>query len=168
MRRLFLLLAFCAGVCQAVRSENVEWFTNAEAAQAKAKEENKLVLLDFTGSDWCMWCKKLKKEVFDKPEFAQFAQTKLVLVEVDFPQQKTLPEAQQQANARLDKTYGINSYPTIILLNADGKLVARMGYVFGGASAFIAKLERKVARTKAKTSVAETAPAPSRGGRESL
>ena len=154
MRRLFLFLVVCAGICQTVRSENVEWFTDAAAAQAKAKEQDKLVLLDFTGSDWCIWCKKLKREVFDKPEFAQFAQSRLVLVEVDFPQHKTLPKAQQQANSQLDKTYGISSYPTIIVLDADGKQVARMGYVFGGASAFIAKLEKKVARTKAKTSVA--------------
>src|SRR6476659_2600507 len=109
MRRLILLLMICVGICRAVRSESVEWLTDAEAAQAKAKEENKLVLLNFTGSDWCIWCKKLKRDVFDKPEFAQFAQSKLVLVEVDFPQRKTLTEAQQQANARLDKTYGINS-----------------------------------------------------------
>jgi thioredoxin-related protein len=167
MRRLFFLLVMCA-VCQTVRSESVEWFTDAEAAQAKAKAENKLVLLDFTGSDWCIWCKKLKRDVFDKPEFAQFAESKLVLVEVDFPQHKTLTDAQQQANARLEKTYGINSYPTIILLDSDGKQVARMGYVFGGASAFIAKLERKVARAKAKTSVAEAAQAPSPEGRASL
>ena len=157
MRRLLLLLAFCAGVCQ-VRSENVEWFTNAEAAQAKAKEENKLVLLNFTGSDWCIWCQRLKRDVFDKPEFAQFAQSKLVLVEVDFPQRKILPGAQQQANARLDKTYHINSYPTIILLDPDGKQIARMGYLFGGASGFIAKLEKKIARAKEKASLAEAAP----------
>src|SRR5215475_944169 len=152
MRKLFLLLAICTAVCLTVRSENVEWFTNAEVAQAKAKEEDKLVLLNFTGSDWCIWCKKLKREVFDKPEFAEFAQSKLVLVEVDFPEHKTLPDAQQQANAQLDKTYGINSYPTIIVLGPDGKQVARMGYVFGGASSFITKLENKVARTRAKTS----------------
>jgi thioredoxin-related protein len=168
MRKLFLLLAICAAVCQRVRSESVEWFTDAAAAQAKAKEENKLVLLDFTGSDWCLWCKKLKREVFDQPEFSQFAQSKLVLVEVDFPQHKSLSQAQAEANARLDKTYGINSYPTIILLDPDGKQVARMGYVFGGASAFIAKLEKKVARTKAKTSVAEATPAPSLGRGASL
>jgi protein disulfide-isomerase len=162
MRRLFLLLAICAAVCQTVRSENVEWFTDAEAAQAKAKEEDKLVLLNFTGSDWCMWCQRLKRDVFDKPEFAQFAQTKLVLVEVDFPQHKTLPEAQQHANARLDKAYHINSYPTIILLDSDGRQIGRMGYLFGGASSFIAKLEKKVAKTKAKTSVAEEAAAPTR------
>jgi len=167
MRRLFLLLAFCAGVCQ-VRSESVEWFTDAEAAQAKAKVENKLVLLNFTGSDWCIWCQRLKRDVFDKPEFAQFAQSKLVLVEVDFPRNKTLAEAQKQANARLDKTYRINSYPTIILLDPHGKIIGRMGYLFGGASAFIAKLEKKVARTKTKTSVAEAAPSESLGRRESL
>jgi protein disulfide-isomerase len=148
MRRLFFLLVLCTGVCLTARSENVEWFTDAQAAQAKAKAENKLVLLDFTGSDWCGWCKRLKKNVFDKPEFAEFAQSKLVLVEVDFPHNKTLPQAQQEANARLDKTYGIDSYPTIILLDPEGKQVGRMGFVFGGPSAFIAKLEKI---TKAKT-----------------
>ena len=165
MRRFFLLLAFCAGVCQ-VRSENVEWFTDAEAAQAKAREENKLVLLNFTGSDWCIWCQRLKRDVFDKPEFAQFAQSKLVLVEVDFPQHKTLPEAQQQANARLDKTYHINSYPTIILLDPNGKQIARMGYLFGGASAFIAKLEKKVAKAKSETPVAKATRQPESTGND--
>jgi thioredoxin-related protein len=162
MRRLFLLLVICA-VCQAVRSENVEWFTDAEAAQAKAKEENKLVLLDFTGSDWCIWCQRLKRNIFDDPKFAKYAQSKLVLVEVDFPQHKTLPEAQQQANARLQKTHKINSYPTVILLDSDGKQVARMGYVFGGATSFIAKLEKKVARAKSETPVANASPSPMPG-----
>jgi thioredoxin-related protein len=166
MRRLFLLLALCAA-CQ-VRSENLEWFTDAEAAQAKAKEENKLVLLDFTGSDWCIWCQRLKRNVFDDPEFAQYAKSKLVLVEVDFPQHKTLSEARQQANARLQNSHHINSYPTIILLDSDGKQVARMGYVFGGASSFIAKLEKKVARAKSETPVAKAAPAPSLERHESL
>jgi len=154
---LLLAIVICTGVSQTVWSESVEWFTDARAAQAKAKEENKLVLLDFTGSDWCGWCKKLKKQVFDKPEFAQFAQSKLVLVEVDFPRYKTLPEAQKEANDLLDRTYGINSYPTIILLSQDGKELDRMGYVFGGAAGFIAKLE-KVMKTKtpaAKATVSE-------------
>jgi thioredoxin-related protein len=147
----------CAFVGQTVRSQTVEWLTDAQAAQAKAKAENKLLLLDFTGSDWCIWCKKLKREVFDKPEFAQFAQSRLVLVEVDFPRNKTLPEAQKQANAQLDKTYGIDSFPTIILLNSDGKQVGRMGYVFGGVNSFVSKVE-KAARTK--TPVAKMAPPP--------
>jgi protein disulfide-isomerase len=152
MRRLFFLLVICAGISRTARSENVEWFTDAQAAQAKAKAENKLVLLDFTGSDWCMWCKRLKKSVFDKPEFAEFAKSKLVLVEVDFPQNKTLSLDQKEANARLDKTYRIESYPTIILLDPDGKQVGRMGFVLGGPSAFIAKLEKL---TKGKTPALE-------------
>src|SRR4051812_30460620 len=128
VRILFLLVVICAFISQTVRSASVEWLTDAHAAQAKAKEENKLVLLDFTGSDWCSWCKKLKRQVFDKPEFAEFAQSRLVLVEVDFPRNKTLSEAQKQANAQLDKTYRIDSFPTIILLDPDGKQVGRMGY----------------------------------------
>ena len=77
---------------------------------------------------------------------------------MDFPQRKILPEAQQQANARLEKTYRINSYPTIILLDPNGKQVGRLGYLFGGASSFITKLE-KITRTQ--TSVAKETPAPS-------
>ena len=156
MKRLFLLVIMCAGLGQTVRSQAVEWLTDAQAAQAKAKGENKMVLLDFTGSDWCIWCKKLKREVFDKPEFAQFAQSRLVLVEVDFPRNKTLPEAQKQANAQLDKTYGINSYPTIILLDPDGKQVVRMGYAFGGVNSFISKVEKT---TRTKTPMAKMVPA---------
>jgi thioredoxin-related protein len=155
MIRWLLLLVFCAGACQSARSETLEWLTDAEAAQAKAKEEKKLVLLAFTGSDWCSWCKKLKRQVFDTPEFAQFAQSKLVLVEVDFPHNKTLSQAQQQANSRLDETYRINSYPTIILLDPDGKQVGRMGYLFGGSGAFISRLA-KVTKTKISSKAAST------------
>src|SRR5215471_6574788 len=147
MRRLLLLFAICFGVFQAVGSESLEWFTDAQAALAKAKAENKLVLLAFTGSDWCGWCKKLKSEVFDKPEFAQFAQSKLILVEVDFPQNKTLSQAQQLANAGLAKNYRIHGYPTLILLDQEGKQVRRMGYVFGGSAAVIAKVEKAIGKT---------------------
>jgi len=157
MRRLFWLLVICASVGRTVRSQSVEWLTDARAAEAKAKEENKLVLLDFTGSDWCSSCMKLKREVFDKPEFAQFAQSQLVMVEVDFPHHQTLPQAQQVANVRLEHTYGVNSYPTIILLNQDGKQVGRMGYVSGGPAAFIEKLEKV---TRMTSPVAQATPAP--------
>ena len=135
-------MLICATASQTVRSESLEWLTDAQAAQGKAKEENKLVLLDFTGSDWCGWCIKLKREVFDQPEFVQYARSRLVMVEVDFPHQKAMSQAQQQANARLEHTYGISGYPTIILLNQDGKQVGRMGYVPGGPAAFIAKFEQ--------------------------
>src|SRR2546421_8612005 len=147
MRRPILLLLItltCAGLSPppAANAQNVEWLADLEAAQQKAKADNKLVLLDFTGSDWCGWCIKLKREVFDTSDFAQFAAAKLVLVEVDFPRHKTMAHLHQQANARLAKAYHVTSYPTLVILNPNGQEIGRMSYVAGGPSRFIAELER--------------------------
>jgi hypothetical protein len=102
---------------------------------------------------------KLKREVFDQPEFAQFAQSRLVMVEVDFPEKRTLPQLQQHANRALKHTYHVSSYPTIVLLDPDGKHLGRTGYVSGGPAAFIAKLEelssKKVARATPRAQVPE-------------
>jgi len=150
MRRLILLMMLgWAG--QSLLAENLEWFIDAKVAQEKAKRENKYVLLDFTGSDWCGWCMRLKSEVFDRPEFAEFARTKLVLVEVDFPRRKEISDAQKQANTQLASTYHITGYPTLIVLNQDGKAVGQLGYVSGGPAAFIEKLEQaaKISKTAA-------------------
>ena len=87
--KLFNLLSVLV-LCGSTLSGRCElqWLTDTKTALEKARQENKAVLLDFTGSDWCGWCMKLKSEVFDQPEFAQFAQANLVLVEVDFPKRK--------------------------------------------------------------------------------
>lgn len=119
-----------------------EWLTDVPAAQLKAKAANKLVLLDFTGSDWCGWCIKLNNEVFSKPEFEVYAQKNLVLVEVDFPRNKKQTEAQKKANQELQEKYSIEGYPTIIVLNAEGKKVGQLGYMAGGPKAFLAALEK--------------------------
>jgi len=120
-----------------------EWLTDLPKAQAQAKKENKLVLLDFTGSDWCGWCIKLKGEVFDLKEFKEYADKNLVLVEVDFPRKKELSAEQKKANGELQEKYKIKGYPTIIVLNGDGKKVGELGYTKGGPKAFIAKLEEE-------------------------
>ena len=119
-----------------------EWLTDAPKAQAQAKKENKLVLLDFTGSDWCGWCIKLKGEVFDLKEFKDYADKNLVLVEVDFPRKKQLSADQKKANNALQEQYKIQGYPTIIVLNGEGKKVGELGYVKGGPKAFIAELDK--------------------------
>src|SRR5436190_8244706 len=98
-----------------VRGEDLKWLTDLPKAQAQAKTEKKLVMLDFTGSDWCGWCIKLNKEVFSKPEFAEYAKKNIVAVEVDFPNKKKLDAAQKQANDALAKKYEIKGYPTIIV-----------------------------------------------------
>ena len=116
--------------------------TDAHAALDKAQAEDKIVLLDFTGSDWCIWCQRLKAEIFDTPEFAAFAKTNLVLVEVDFPNHKPLSPEQQAANAKLAETYHINGYPTLILLDRWGHQVGKAGYMHGGPKPFIELLEK--------------------------
>ena len=118
------------------------WLTDAPKAQAHAKKENKLVLLDFTGSDWCGWCIKLHNEVFDLKEFKDYADKNLVLVEVDFPRKKQLSADQKKANTALQEKYEIRGYPTIIVLNGEGKKVGELGYVKGGPKAFIAELDK--------------------------
>src|SRR5215216_7551869 len=87
------------------------WLDDVEKAKAQAKAESKKILLDFTGSDWCGWCKKLDAEVFSQQAFKDYAAKHLVLVEVDFPKGFKLAEATSKQNAELAKKFGIRGYP---------------------------------------------------------
>ncbi len=135
----FALLASCALQAGA---QDLPWLTDLPKAQAKAKEEKKLVLMDFTGSDWCPWCIKLTKEVFSQPEFADYAKKNLVLVEVDFPRKKQQSAELKKANQALEEKYKIKGYPTIVVLDSEGKKVGELNYEPGGAKPFIAELEK--------------------------
>jgi thioredoxin-related protein len=143
MKRIAIGLIAVWAWMQAGAAE-LEWMTDLPKAQAKAKVENKLVMLDFTGSDWCGWCIKLNKEVFSKPEFAEYAAKNLVLVEVDFPTKKQLPAELKKANEALQAKYKIEGYPTLVVLNGDGKKIGELGYVAGGPKAWIAEFEKAV------------------------
>ena len=115
------------------------WLTDLEAAKKQAAAEKKDILVDFTGSDWCLWCIRLKKEVFDQPEFAEAAK-KFVLVEIDFPNaSKQSPEVKAR-NGALAKKYAISGYPTILLMDAQGEVYAQTGYQEGGAKKYLAHL----------------------------
>jgi thioredoxin-related protein len=118
------------------------WTTNYKAALAEAKAENKLVLLDFTGSDWCGYCKLLHQQVFTTQDFKDFADRNYVLVTVDFPQQKQLPDEVKAQNAALQRQFKVNTYPTLIVVNANGKGQGReVGYTSGsGPGPVIARL----------------------------
>jgi len=120
--------------------------TDLGKAQAKAKEENRLVLMDFTGSDWCPWCIKLRKEVFSTPEFTAYAKKNLVLVEIDFPRQKEQPPELKKTNRALQAKYQVQGYPTVVVLNSQGKKLDELGYEPGGPKGFI----KKIAALKAK------------------
>jgi len=141
MKKTLIALAAALALSTATASESVTWLTDAAKATQQAKTENKLVLLNFTGSDWCGWCIKLQKEVFTQPEFVTWAEKNIVAVEVDFPRKKKLASEQAKVNDALSEKFKIEGYPTLIILNGSGKKVAEMGYVKGGPKAFIAKFE---------------------------
>lgn len=118
------------------------WLTDLDAAKAQGVKENKPVLVDFTGSDWCPPCKSLHKVVFESPEFAAVA-TRYVLVELDFPRNKPQSPELKAKNREWQKKYAVNSFPTILLLDAkSGEAYGRIGG-FGGqiAKEYLAKLD---------------------------
>jgi len=142
MKKTAIGLLACCALWHAGAAD-LNWLTDLPKAQAKAKAENKQVLLDFTGSDWCGWCIKFNKEVLSTPEFAEYATKNLVLVEVDFPRKKQQSAELKKANKALDAKYHVDGYPTFVVLSKDGKEVGRQeGYAAGGAKAFITKLEK--------------------------
>jgi protein disulfide-isomerase len=125
-----------------VRAES-GWETDLKKAQAQAKSGDKLVFLDFTGSDWCGWCIRLDKEILSKPAFKEYANKNLVLVEVDFPRRKNQSEDLKKQNQELATKYQVGGFPTIVVLNSSGKKVWQYdGYFDGGTDAFIAELEK--------------------------
>jgi protein disulfide-isomerase len=144
-----IAVALMAGwaLAQAGAAE-LDWMTDLGKAQAKAKEEHRLVLMDFTGSDWCIWCAKLRQEVFSTPEFTAYAKTNLVPVEIDFPRQKEQTAELKKANQALQAKYAIQGYPTVIVLNSQGKKIGELGYNEGGPKPFVAKLEALKAKDK--------------------
>jgi thioredoxin-related protein len=141
VKKLFFL-AMTILVSAAFARAELNWLTDYDAAKSKAKSDNKLVLLDFTGSDWCGWCKRLNAEVFSKPEFQDYATKNLVLVELDFPRYKQQSDGVKKQNQHLASEFQIEGFPTVIVLNAAGEKVGELGYMQGGAEAFIAALEK--------------------------
>jgi thioredoxin-related protein len=127
----------------AEQSSESSWGTDLPAALNQARSENKMVLLDFTGSDWCGWCIKFDKDVLSTGQFTGYAKSKLVLVRLDFPHHKEQDAALKQANEQLSQRFNVHGFPTFVLLNSAGKeLWRQVGYAQGGPNAFIAELDR--------------------------
>ena len=122
-------------------SDKLNWNGNLEKAVEQAKKENKTVLVNFTGSDWCIWCKRLSAEVFQQKEFEAYAKDNLVLVMLDFPKDIEQTQEIKEYNNKLAQKYGIQGFPTILLIDGQGKLVAQTGYQPGGAAKYVEHLK---------------------------
>jgi thioredoxin-related protein len=136
-----MVAALVFGVlARSVRADEGIWQTDFKAAMAKAKTDKKYMLVDFTGSDWCGWCIKLHNEVFDKEPFKATAPKQYVLVELDYPQQKKQSDELKKQNAELSEKYKIEGYPSVLLMDADGQVIARTGYRPGGPEGYLKHL----------------------------
>ncbi|MFH0908264.1 MAG: thioredoxin family protein [bacterium] len=124
------------------------WTEDFDAALTQAKESGKYVLVDFSGSDWCGWCKKLDKEVFGKKEFKEFAKDNLVCVLIDFPRQKPQSNKKKEANQVLMEKYAVKGFPTILLFSPQGDVAAATGYEPGGVEAYIKHLQGLIDQNK--------------------
>jgi thioredoxin-related protein len=124
---LLLVLAF-AGAASVAFGE-APWQTDFKKAQEDAKSNHKFVLMEFTGSDWCPPCIRLKKDVFSTREFEEYANKNFVLVELDFPRRKTQPRELTVQNQELASRFGVEVFPSVIILDSDGKKVGELlGY----------------------------------------
>ena len=115
------------------------WGTDFEAAKKRAAAEKKPILMYFTGSDWCIWCKRLHADVLDLPEFKKFSDEKLVLLELDFPQEKQLPSELKKQNDKLAAEFDVDGYPCTVVLASDGK--TELGRISGYSKEYIAKVQ---------------------------
>ena len=120
--------------------EELTWHTDMSKAVQISMQEEKPVLLFFTGSDWCGWCIRLQKEVFKTEEFVKWANENVVLVELDFPKRTPQDDTVKMQNYQLQQLLQVKGYPTIWIVNpektAENKInlnaLGNTGYVAGG------------------------------------
>ena len=139
-----------------IHAEDSEWLTDFEKAKQLAAEKNLPILVDFSGSDWCGWCIRLKNEVWSKDVFKTYAKENLILFVADFPRMKKLPEKIVRQNETLARKYGIRGLPTVLIMKADGTVLAKSGYRPGGADAYIEHIEdilKAARKSKDKTNL---------------
>ncbi len=157
----FVLLASLTAYGQSDKgfaaAQDENWLVDLDEAYKLSKETDKPILANFTGSDWCGWCKRLRAEVFSQPEFKKWAEENVILLELDFPRRKAMPAEQIQQNRGLQQAFRVTGFPTIWLFSMDKKegdknyaLIAygKTGYLSGGATNFTKQLDRMIANKK--------------------
>ena len=140
----FLLIVFILSLNTA-RLSAQEWRTDWDIAKVEAEQANKKLILVFSGSDWCIPCIKLEKEIWESPSFTQYAEQYYVLFRADFPKRKKnkLPETIQKLNDRLASEYNSKGYfPLVVVLDAKGKVKGQLGYEKLTPEAYIALIEQ--------------------------
>jgi len=102
-------------------ANNSGWLINYEDVYNQSVEQNKPIMANFTGSDWCGWCKKLKKAVFDTETFKKWAEQNVILFELDYPRRTPQDSDIKQQNANLQRTFGqlVRGFPTVLIFDIE-------------------------------------------------
>jgi protein disulfide-isomerase len=137
---LFLLSITLCSLSFQAQTETQEWHNDMNKAIQKSMETGKPLFLFFTGSDWCGWCIRLQKEVFQTEYFTKWAKENVVLVELDYPRKKQLPEETRKQNQTLQQVFQVQGYPTVFFVTPqvqqDGTVnfspLGQTGYAAGG------------------------------------
>lgn len=140
MKKL-ILIVFAIVLAGAVQAQN--WEHDLETAKTKAKQEGKNILLVFSGSDWCIPCMKLEREIWDSEEFKKDSEKHFVLLRADFPKRKAnkLSDEQQEKNNHLAEVYNKKGiFPMVAILDKEGKMLGTTGYKSISPNEYIALL----------------------------
>ena len=148
MKKLSIVVVLLLSL--SVFAQKTEWLTDYNKAAKLAKRKHKPILANFTGSDWCGWCKRLDKEVFSTPEFAKWAKKNVILLKLDFPRRTKLNPELKKQNYALQRAFGVRGYPTIWLFNPgkgenpkkDMEPLGKIGYVSGGFKKWVASIKK--------------------------
>jgi thioredoxin-related protein len=156
MKKLILLLFVSLSFTSFSQQVENDWTTDMNQAIEISQETGKPIMLFFTGSDWCGWCKKLVKEVYKTSEFNKWAKKNVVLVEVDFPRRTKLSEKVTKQNKELQQMFGVRGYPTVWFVTPEkgdnGQVnlqkIGSTGYVAGGPTKWIAAANIEISKKK--------------------
>lgn len=140
-KTLLTMLSVLCLAAVAVRAADTGWLEDFAKAKAAAVEKKVPILMNFTGSDWCGWCIKLEKEVFSQKAFQDYAAKNLVLVKIDFPREIEQTAEVKAQNKKLSDEFKVRGFPTIYLVDTDGKIIGKTGYKPGGAEKYVEHLK---------------------------
>jgi thioredoxin-related protein len=116
---LLVLFAYVAQSQDAYKAENEGWLVSIDEAYTLSKKTGKPIMANFTGSDWCGWCKRLTASVFIQKDFQTWAAKNVILLELDYPRRKQVPQNIREQNAALQQAFQVSGYPTVWVFNID-------------------------------------------------
>ncbi|MEW6708889.1 MAG: thioredoxin family protein [Candidatus Riflebacteria bacterium] len=117
-------------------------YTDFDAAKAAAKAKDRPIMMVFSGSDWCGWCKKFDAEIRKAKAFQDYAKDNMETFIADFPRYSDQPAALKAQNQALMQKYGVSGFPTVLIVNPDGSVIKKTGYIQGGAENYVNHLKQ--------------------------